>query len=738
MSATANTNAAEHTPRKLVNILKERDATTNQSGHYWGVKEFTIRDADPMKFERFYSRIQSVVISAREVARYVAASPGGREMGENGWALATPEGESLAISFGFTSHAAAFPYAIRFMIEKNYENNPGFQDGDVFACTDGLTGGAPHPADAYTYVSIMHEGEVVGWAAGINHIMEVGAPQAGSWALFAVDTFMDGFVCPPMKTGEKLQQFAWWDELWKRRTRTAAMNILDDKMRLAGCAIILKGVHEIIDEFGADYYRLACREIIEETRRVVKNNIKNWLVPGRYEGAGFRPCCYKGLQTIWAHADKDMLLHMHQTVEFDENFRLVADHMGTSRWDFNAFNGFPGGADVSLLIGMATALAHNTKFSSGLSLMLEGKYPYGSMLNPDSPNASHTNSWAQMAMVATLSCSALHRGHFMRGYLEEATAMGTVFDAVQGEGVMDDGTPYGYTNFELLGSAAQGGFPFKDGEPANWFLASQLCNMGNSEEFEYLIPPYFHLGRKLEPGYCGHGKYRAGIGITAVHWAQGTGQRFATSRAGNTCAAVTHMVSGMNGGYPCPGGMTVITRNADIDKIIAEQGDTPTTLNECIDFVEQGKLKADEQSMWKFDVPELEIQENDLWAHSAASSGGWGDPLERPAELVLEDAANGQVPPEFSKVLYGVVTEQDDNGKWSINEAETQTRRSEIIEQRKADSVPAEQFWQEERALLVNRQLIDPVLNMYRSSTSFDEYGKFFDRFWQLPEEFKL
>ena len=123
MSATAKIDTAQSTPRKLVDILKERDATTSQSGHYWGVEEFSIRDADPMKFERFYSRIQSVVISAREVARYVAASPGGREMGENGWALATPEGESLAISFGFTSHAAAFPYAIRFMIEKNYENN---------------------------------------------------------------------------------------------------------------------------------------------------------------------------------------------------------------------------------------------------------------------------------------------------------------------------------------------------------------------------------------------------------------------------------------------------------------------------------------------------------------------------------------------------------------------------------------------------------------------------------------
>ena len=70
--------------------------------------------------------------------------------------------------------------------------------------------------------------------------------------MFCVDTYMDGFVCPPTRTGENLRQYAWWDEMCMRRTRAGTMNILDDKMRLAGAAMILRSVHEVVAEFGVE------------------------------------------------------------------------------------------------------------------------------------------------------------------------------------------------------------------------------------------------------------------------------------------------------------------------------------------------------------------------------------------------------------------------------------------------------------------------------------------------------
>jgi len=734
----SDTTAAAGSPPALKTLrqkIAEREALTERTGHYYGILDFTLRAQDPLKYERFYSRLQAACMAAREVARYVAASPGGREMGEAVWALATAEGDSLALSEGFVAHAAAFPVAIGFMSERGYEENPGFHDGDVYVSDDGPTCGAPHPGDTYTYVPIVHDGELIGWACAINHIMEVGAPQAGSWPMFAVDTFMDGFLVPPTRTGENLRQYAWWNELWKRRTRAGMMNILDDKMRLAGCAMILRSVHDIIAEFGVDYYRQAAREVIEESRQMVMDNIRNWMVPGIYEQAAFRVCRYKGLQKIWAHADRDTVIHVHMKVALDAEGRLECDLEGSSRWGFHAFNAYPGGTSVAMVMGVAGILGHNTKFTSGAYFALAKKAPLGSVFNPDTDIAAHSNSWAQMVQVSNLFHQAVYRAMFMRGYLEEPFVVSSPWDAVQGEGVLADGTTYGYTNFELLGACAHGAYSYRDGEPAVWFIAGPLCNMGNCEEFEYLVPPLFHLGRRLESGACGHGKFRGGIGLSTVHWVKAPGQRLSASRAGSACSFFTEHALGMFGGYPCPGAVTVVTQGTNLPELIA-RGDTPRTLSEVIGAVEDGRLTARSQTIWKSDAPEHQLEDGDLWAQLASMGGGWGDPLERRPALVLADVRGGQVPAEFARTMYAVAIERDASGGWSLDEAATTVLREQARERRRLESVSVEDWWRGHRERVLAHNFPEPITDMLRSSTSFPGFDRHYRGFWQLPESF--
>lgn len=718
--------------------IKRRDELTEKTGHYWGIKEFTLRDADPMKFERFYSRLQSACMAAREISRFVAASPGGREMGEAVWGLVSAEGDSIALSEGFVAHSAAFPYAINFMIERGYEDNPGFNDADVYVADDGFSCGAPHPGDTYTYVPIVRDGEVIAWACAINHIMEVGAPQAGSWAMFAVDTFMDGFVCPPTRTGENLKQYAWWDEMWKRRTRAGTMNILDDKMRLAGCAMILKSIHEIIDEFGVDYYLRASKEVIEESRRVVKDNIRNWMIPGTYEQSAFRVCLYKGLQNIWEHADKDSLIHVYMRSSIDGDGRFYADMEGSSKWDYHAFNAFPGGHKVALMMGLAGALAYNTKFTSGGNYMVDSNLPDGSIYNPGTHVAAHSNGWAQMIMVTLQAFNTLTRAQFMRGYMEESFAVSGPWDSMQGEGVLEDGTPYGYAQFELLGACAQGAYAYRDGEPAVWFIASQLCNMGNSEEFEQLIPPLFHLGRKLQPGYCGYGKYRAGLGLSAVHWVVEPGQRLTASRAGSSCGIIPELSIGMMGGYPSPGATVAVAQGTNVQELFKE-GISPTTLQEMVELAEDDTLKTESLKVWKSDAPQTHLKQDDLWAQMADTGGGWGDPLERDPQAVVQDANSGSINVPFSEEMHGVVLNNIGEGRYELNEAKTATKRKALRAERKAQSIPVKEWYQqhrEQRVLKMN--MIEPVVEMLRSATSFDAYKKHYFGFWHLPEDFKI
>ena len=496
----------------LRQMIATRDRLTADTGHYYGVTELTLRDADPIKYERFYAKLHSAVLAARESARFVAASPGSREMGECLWGIATPEGDTLAVSLGFLSHTVIFPVSVRYMADHDYDVNDGIDDGDVYAVSDGLTGGVPHPGDFYSFVPICVEGEIVAWAVGINHLMENGAPVAGSWATFAVDTFMDGLVCPPMRTGRNLKQESWWRAIWERRTRAATMNILDDKMRLAGCAMVHAATHALIEEFGIDYYKRAIREVIEESRRMVVDNMRDTMVPGTYTGCAFRLVKYKGLQHVWSHADKNTLIHVRASVEPNEN-GLMFDTEGSSKWGYHSYNATPGGADCAVFLGMINSFSHNTKVTAGIDLAVQRNYPKGSIYNPDNEFTSNANLWAQTVALNSIGYGAVSRAMFARGYLEEAFTVDGNWGAFQGQGTTDDGTTYGFTNFDWLGGTGRGAWCYKDGEPLVWAAWSQMATIGDAEEFESTIPPLFYLGRKLLPGYFGHANIAAARAI---------------------------------------------------------------------------------------------------------------------------------------------------------------------------------------------------------------------------------
>ena len=56
-----------------------------------------------------------------------------------------------------------------------------------------------------------------------------------------------------------------------------------------------------------------------------------------------------------------------------------------------------------------------------------------------------------------------------------------------------------------------------------------------------------------------------------------------------------------------------------------------------------------------------------------SGGGGYGDPFERPAELVVADIGDGYVSPEAARELYGVAVDADG----ALDEAETERLRGE-------------------------------------------------------------
>lgn len=728
--------AFDATRRSLLDLVEERDRLTDKAGHYYGLTRLRLKEEDPIRYERFYSRLHAIMIAAYEVSRYVTASPGSREMGEVLWCLLTPEGDSLAISPGFFSHGpASGRICIRWMAEHKYDTNPGIRDGDVFVTDDGDSAGAPHPGDTYTYVPIVVGDTLVGWAMGINHIVETGAALAGSWPTYNADTFADGFVVPPIKTGENLVQYTWWEQMWLRRTRTGVLNNLDDKMRLSGCAMVHAEIHKLIQEFGLDYYMEAIREVIEETHRAVRDNVRTTSIPGRYDTAGFRVCKYEGLMPLYEHADKDQLIHVRQRLLIDGEGTVVAHMDGTSRWDYHAFNGYPGGADVAFYMAMINCFGYNTKPTSGVVLACYSNYPVGCVYNPGTIHASFANIWAHSNVLNTLGFTSILRSFYARGFVEEALMVEADWEGIQGEGTLPDGSHYGMVDFTGVGGHAQGAYSFRDGLPLGFAQWTQLPNIGNAEEWEYLLPGSIYIGRGLIPGFCGHGRHRGGVGQGMLMWVLNQG-RLTMSRAGSATAYTTFTAQGMSGAFPAPNSVQVSARGTNTVELVRQGVALPRNGLELVQMVEDGALKAEKLDTWRYDMPPLAFGEGDILATHSGASGGWGDPLERDPEAALTDIRERWVEPDFTRTLYGVVAKEDGDG-WVLDESATGARREEIRRERLEQSVPAEEFWRTERDLHLKGGLIKPLKYMYARmvSETYDIEAEL-RAFWQLGDEF--
>src|SRR5207247_2796806 len=104
-----------------------------QTGHYHGISDLRLKAENYLHYESLHARLRSAVVNARETSKKISASPGVREVGESVVALYTPEGDSVVLSTGIMVHVHTLSRFIQWMIERDYESDPGIAHGDVFA-----------------------------------------------------------------------------------------------------------------------------------------------------------------------------------------------------------------------------------------------------------------------------------------------------------------------------------------------------------------------------------------------------------------------------------------------------------------------------------------------------------------------------------------------------------------------------------------------------------------------------
>ncbi|MFG1360978.1 hydantoinase B/oxoprolinase family protein [Xanthobacter pseudotagetidis] len=712
-------------------------AATKATGHYAGLKTLDLRESEPILYNKLFSRLRAGVVDARETAKKIAASPIVEQEGELCFTLYNAAGDSLLTSTGIIIHVGTMGAAIKYMIENNWEANPGVKDKDIFCNNDSLIGNV-HPCDIHTIVPIFWEGELIGWVGGVTHVIDTGAVGPGSMATGQVQRFGDGYSITCRKVGENDTLFRDWLHESQRMVRTTRYWMLDERTRIAGCHMIRKLVEEVVAEEGIEAYWKFAYEAVEHGRLGLQARIKAMTIPGTYRQVGFVdvPYAHEDVRVPSDFAKLDTIMHApcEMTIRKDGTWRL--DFEGSSRWGWHTYNAHQVSFTSGIWVMMTQTLIPSEMINDGAAYGTEFRLPKGTWMNPDDRRVAFSYSWHFLVSAWTALWRGLSRSYFGRGYLEEVNAgNANTSNWLQGGGFNQYDEIHAVNSFECAANGT-GATAVQDGLSHAAAIWNPEGDMGDMEIWE-LAEPLVYLGRQIKASSGGSGKYRGGCGFESLRMVWNA-KDWTMFFMGNG-----HISSdwGLMGGYPAASGYRFAAHKTGLKELIASGADIPLggdtdPENPTWDaMLPKAQIKRDKQAI----TTEEMFSDYDLYLNYMRGGPGFGDPLDREPQAVADDINGGYVLERLAGDVYGVLVRKGPDGLVTVDEAATKAVRAQIRKDRIAKSVPTREWMKSEREKILAKDAGTQVRQMFAASFKLGpRFEQQFRSFWDLPESWVL
>ncbi len=722
-------------PVTLREKLRGNDRLLAETGHYAGIRDLRLREKDALKYETLHTKLRALCVAGREMARRISASPGVREVGESVVALYTPEGDAVALSNGIMVHVHTASRFIKWMIENGYEDDPGINPGDIFANNDAFIGTVQAP-DVIDVVPIFYEGELIGWAGAVCHELECGGITPGGDVALAQERYGEGlFVCAE-KVG--LNDALRRDYLIRceRNLRMPIYWILDEKAKVAACQDVRESVLALIEETGAEYYRRAIREFIEEGRRAQLARMRQLTVPGRYRGNTFYGHVTRGKPGLQPLGPPDLLYGMPMELTVKGDGKMLLDFEGTQGWGWHSMNCTPAGMDGGMFVTLTQHMNYEGLVNDGAWLATELILPRGTWTNPDNEKCATATSWALLLPAYGCFQRLLSRAFFARGFREEVFVGQVNSPMIEMGGESQYGGRFGMAHFECA-AAGSGAMAIRDGLDTAYVGWNPESDMGNMEIWEQSMP-MLYLGRAITPDSGGGGKYRGGCGFTSTWLVHNT--RELTLITSEHSARVFDN-AGMCGGYPAP---TVqwhtAVRGADIGGRAKKGLPLPHSLGtDPLRTLPETLLAGGTVEKCEGPFITAPFKDGDVFCHSYNGGGGYGDPLEREPQAAAKDVENGYATEEFCRAVCGIVLKKESRARAAreADEKKTKELRGEMREVRRKKARPVKEWVREERERLLRGDVAPEVRRMINESIRFSaKFADEFRGFWNLPDDF--
>jgi len=549
------------------------------------------KEYDPITLEIIQSSLQAAADEMFGALRRTAMSAIIYEVLDMGTGITDKDGELAGSGAGIPAFVGVLDKTVKRVLEK-FDQPGDIEPGDIFITNDPYTGGVTHLNDVILTMPVFADGELVAWTANIAHWNDVGGMVPGSMSTDATEIFQEGMILSAVKLFSRGEPIRSVFDILTANCRMPDFLIGD---LWAGVASVRVGEHrvlEIVNKYGKDVFLHAVKEYLDYGEQVTLAALKD--LP-------------KGTYTLVEPQDAGPDYKVTVEIRDDE---FIIDLRDNPDQDKGPFNMSRDEAIVACQMAFKGIVSPQRLSNGGTFRPLKVLTRPGSVFDPTYPAAMGIYYEITIRVHdLILHCLAPHMPERLPagGF---ASVCGTLFGGIH----PDTGRSYAVIEPELGGwggsataDGNSGQFSALHGETYN--CPAEVAEARYGVTVDYLS---FHD----EDG--GAGLHRGGKGVRIDY-------RIRSDNAWLTVAYTRDKNPPwpLKGGQPgSPNHILIRRANGGIERYAVVSG--------------------------------LTLNTDDVIQVMTGTGAGWGDPLERPLELVEQDLKNGYITLEQANRYYGL------------------------------------------------------------------------------------
>ncbi len=477
-------------------------------------------------------------------------------------------------------------------------------DGDVILHNDVFSGGNQNN-DVAVFKPVFHDGRLIAWSACKGHQADIGGAVAGGYNPEAREVWQEAFRIPPVKVIEAGKRR---DDVWNLIFANVRLKMVEEdiKAQIGGSVVGERGVKALAARYGVERFLTHVDYLFETAETMVRKEIEA-IPDGIYDGES--QAFYDGVRD-----GSVMTCKLRVTVSGDT---VTFDFTGSSPQTPGFVNAPYSATASALMLTFLMLINPDIPHNDGITRPINIVNPEGSYLNAAYPAATtFGNTLTGPTSDAIFRAFAQAMPHMVTAAWNRQ--MGA---AVTGNDPRNDDEKF----VDILFLALKGGSGATRGADGYDHIGLINCAGGilaqDYEMFE-IHNPFFLRQHEYLPDSAGAGRWRGGLGVETEFVMNGNEQ---TAIAFGDGIVEDARAFGLFG-----------AGNGSLNIMEFRQPDGTTRTPRSKEIVR--------------DLPP-----GTVFHQQAGGGGGYGDPFERPAELVAEDVLHGILTVDSARTDYGVI-----------------------------------------------------------------------------------